>query len=137
MRGLNIPGDWKYELTKLKLHNEDGEYYLEAVYNTESKHKKGILTIPHIPLHIASTPHIEINEDIVDSRCMKRTCEVNLGFGPIYLKSVSDRPFEREHYFKYKVTEEKVEELTLFEIEQRLGYKVKVVAEKEDSYELP
>lgn len=120
--------DWKYKLTKLELHQEVSEIYLEATYEAECKREKGILHIPKIPLYIADIPKINVYEDcdLMRYGIGRRLCEVDLGFGNIQLKDTS----KNEHWFTYKRTEEKIEELTLEDIEQKLGYKVKIVSKE-------
>jgi hypothetical protein len=119
---------WDYKLTNLKLHKDGDEYYLEAKYDTECEKEKGILHIPKIPLRIADVPRVDVyeecNHDFIFYGYGRRTCEVDLGFGNIMLKGNG----KNEPWFTYQVTEEKVEELTLEEIEQKLGYKVKIVS---------
>lgn len=118
--------DWKYKLTKLELHNEGNEYYLEAEYDTENTREKGIIHIPKIPLYIAKTPKIDLYmEEICDRTILRKTCCVDLGFGDISL-----RPNEKEPYYTYRVTEKKVKEMSLEEIEKQLGYKVKIVSKE-------
>jgi hypothetical protein len=67
----------------------------------------------------------ECGYDYMFNGIERRTCEVNLGFGDIYLKG---NGCKNEPWYTYKRTEEKVEELTLEEIEQKLGHKVKIIS---------
>lgn len=132
MVGVEIfDNDWKYKLTNLVLHQKVDDIYLEATYETECKREKGILHIPRIPLYIAKVPKINVYDTTCGDPILcgsgRRYCEVNLGFGDIYLEGNGSK---KEPWFTYQVTEEKVEELTLEEIEQKLGHKVKIVSDK-------
>ena len=112
------PGGMKVDLSDLKLVKIDDRYYLDAIYDVETDAYKMKLHIPRIKLPIDPT-RVKIHVDSImnQNEVFANTSKFNF---------VVDRD-ENGHYYTETVVEEKVHELTLSEIEKRLGYKVKVV----------
>lgn len=114
----------KYNCTEVKLIdlslNTDAiGYYLSAKYRVEDYNSVRELDISKIRFRVC--------EDTVQIR---RTGElypqvqINLGLG--FMPVVRDGS-DNEVYFTETVLEEKTHEMTLDEIEKKLGYKVKIV----------
>ena len=115
----------KNYLKDLQLHKDkDGDYYLSAVYITEDKRGIYETTIPHICLPL--TNHAVINIPCGDIY-FKPTPTVDIGLGELFMDQD-----ENGHYHVVRTIEEKVHNMTLSEIEKKLGYKVRVVSEKEE-----
>lgn len=114
----------KYELKDLQLYKEDGCYYLMAVYHHENE--KGIyeVIIPKIRLFIRKEPSMKI--PLQRYGRYAETPTIDLGFGDCAILSDADGAMYME-----KLIEEKIHDVTLNEIEKKLGFKVRVVSEKE------
>lgn len=110
------------KLTELALHKDSERYYLSAKYMVEDKHSIRELDLPKIKLNVVPG-HVAIKQmNDGPYGCV----EADLGFGYLPLA-----PSGRNNaYFTETVLEEKVHEMTLDEIEKKLGYKVKIVSEK-------
>jgi hypothetical protein len=115
-----IPGDKKVDLADLKLVKIGDKYYLDATYDVETEAYKTKLHIPRIKLPIDPT-RVKIHVDTIMSQN-----EVFANTGKFNF--VVDRD-ENGNYYEETIVEEKVHALTLSEIESRLGYKVRVIAE--------
>ena len=114
----------KYELKDLQLYKEDGGYYLAAVYHHENE--KGIyeVTIPKIHLFIRKEPIIKI--PMRGYGIYEESSTIDLGFGDCSILPDADGSMYME-----KLIKEKIHDMTLSEIEKKLGSKVRVVSEKE------
>lgn len=107
----------KWLLTDLKFQKgSDGMYYLAAKYRVEEEHRIKECIFPKIIL-----PVDEYHAPLIHLSTCDDGRSIDIGFGDL---PVPVPPIE-------KVIEEKVQELTIEEIEKKLGYKVKIVA-KED-----
>ena len=136
--------DYSATIEEVKLVEEDGKYYLSMTYVLENDKYVKRYVVPRIDLGINTrtcvpeltrevgghldTPTIgELGryyrplEDVVRFRCGLRTFDV--GYGKINGMNVK---------FKEQLIEEKTQKLTISEIEKKLGYKIEIVAEKED-----
>lgn len=118
----------KYELKDLQLHketiNDNAEvYYLSAIYEYEDDCAVHEVVIPRIIL--------PINDPIIKRSHTRYTYSssdntIDIGFGDLTMAWD-----ESLGYIYYdKIIEEKVYDMTLEEIEKKLGYKVRVVSEK-------
>lgn len=119
---------YRSELTKLKLYQEDGCYYLRAEYEVEDDHRLQKYTIPKIALPIRRGP--VINERVFNEYCHhysspKRDVTMDLGFGELHLLTGSDG-----YLYKCETIKEYPQKMTLEEIEKKLGYKVEIVSGK-------
>lgn len=118
----------KTELKSFDMYQEDGRYYFKAVYRSENEHNIRETIFPKIPIHIRKDTFVISSPETLfydNRRFVDLAPSVDLGFGPIRL----DQDKEGNHYY-VKVIEEKVHELTMDEIEKKLGYKVKIVNKK-------
>lgn len=118
----------KYKLKDLQLYKEEDGYYLAAIYHHEND--KGIyeVTIPKIHLFIMKEPIMKI--PLQRYGRYEEAPTIDLGFGDCDI--CKDK---NDHLFTEKLIEEKVHDLTLSEIEKKLGYKVRVVSEKVGKHE--
>lgn len=109
-------------LTELTLHKDSEGYYLSAKYMVEDKHSIRELDLPRIRLKVVPG-HVSIKQV---NEGLHGYVEADLGFGYLPLA-----PSGRANaYYTETVLEEKTHEMTLEEIEKKLGYKVKIVSEK-------
>lgn len=108
------------ELTELQLSHDDRiGYYLSACYRVENEAGVKDIYIPKMELPI-DTRGVRINFDYETG---SHTCSI--GIGPLRMCQNS-----AGHYMWEQVIEEKTHEMTLEEIEEKLGYKVKLVTSK-------
>ena len=119
----NDTSTYKVELTDVSLHCDVYGHYLSAKYRIEDNSSIRELDIPKIRLKI-NPGRVEIRHDDMSYF----TPRINMGFGELPLDHYRDQVGV---YFTERVLEEKVHEMTLDEIEKKLGYKVKVVNKKE------
>ena len=100
-------------------------FTLTAVYKYENEQGEWEATFKDIPLPITTDTLPEVSmrshEEFIDDIFIPSTF-VNLGYGdqPVYHK-----------FFEEKLIKEKVHGMTIEEIEKELGYKVRIVKEKE------
>lgn len=111
----------KVKLTYLALNEDVCGYYLSARYRVEDEHSIRELDIPKIRLQIIPET-VRIRQE-GDGPYINTS--VNLGFGYCRLDAVENDL--GKVYFTETVIEEKPHEMTLDEIEKKLGYKVKIV----------
>lgn len=110
---MKMTDEWT--LKDLQLRKENNQYFLSATYEVEEKYRIKEVTFPKILLPTCHAPLILIGSSMPDGD----NC-IDMGFGEM---PVALPPIE-------KVIKEKVQELTLEEIEKKLGHKVKVVHKK-------
>lgn len=95
-----------------------GDHCLHVTYRIESEHRVEELDIPRLVLPV-NTKRLNIYRS---DCCGYNRYIANLGFGGADL-----RPDKNGACFTIKVVEEKSKEMTLEEIEKKLGHKVKIV----------
>lgn len=108
----------RYKLVTLELIKE-GFYYLCAQYEVENDKGVWLETYPRIVLDVNLN---RIPEMVVKDDNGFYSCEIDIGFGKTHLL-----PDAKGSYIVRELIEEKVHEMTLDEIEKKLGYKVKIV----------
>ena len=110
------------------------EYYLKAKYETEDEHRVTEHIIPHIVLPV--TDSFEAVADTL-SAWVKGNFTCNIGFGELQLREAyvyipsDSNPVSKACYVS-RVIEEKTKEMTIEEIEKKLGYKIKIVGDKNE-----
>ncbi len=106
----------KVQLDGLKLNRDDQGYYLSAQYTIEDRGTIKEVCFPKIRL--------KIGEDRLHIEYTYNSCRVDMGCGSWLVE-----PNIIGVYYTEKVIGEKIYEMTLSEIEKKLGYKVKIVSE--------
>ena len=122
------------ELYSISPFKEDGRWYLNLIYKYENENGKHTVVIPKasLPFNQQCLPVIRsspsYNEyflerpyiDCVDSMMLyKSTCDLAI-----------ERGVKEPAYYFDIITEYATKEMTLDEIEEKLGYKVKIVNKK-------
>ena len=114
----------KTTLKNAELYKEDGQYYLKFIYEVENDAEVSEITIPKALLPIRQNSCIlnypTVFHGIVDPPTIGLNDNIELA---LYKD-------EKGIYYTKKVIKEKTHELTLDEIEKKLGYKVKIVNKK-------
>lgn len=110
----------KVKLVDVKLNNDIYGYSLALTYNIESAESISEFHIPRVSL-----PFTERGITIERGGYSPDMVRADLGFGMMPLRAGKDG-----HYFTSKVLKTKTQEMTLEEIEKKLGHKVKLVSKK-------
>ena len=101
-------------LKSFNVFEENGMYFAHIVYRYENNKGLWELTVPklHIPLEPYS---FKIETDITGAT-------MNIGFGKWRMY-----PVDGDIYAKNVLIEEKIHDMTVEEIEEKLGYRVRIV----------
>ena len=110
--------DIRLELEDVDLVKCEDKYYLDVSYIIDTLSERVRLHIPKISLPINPYSVRLMHE----SRYADPKCEVDVGYGVAKVELDDDGA-----YFYLTVLEEKVQEMTVAEIEEKLGYKIKIV----------
>lgn len=126
------------QLKSLKLYEENGRYYLDAIYIRESPSEICEINVPKIKLPFTCWDYSKIVNDQTTSL---------YSIGEHYIETGNCIfPIEKAHKSKHinknelpvegvyctiKVIEEKTKEMTIDEIERKLGHKIKIINKKE------
>lgn len=114
----------KVELTDLVLKKDvNGCYYLGAKYRIEDENSIRELHIPKILLNVRPN-NVIIN---YGEPCLRPEVDIGFGYMPLFYEDPRNKAYCTEAVIK-----EKTHEMTLDEIEKKLGYKVKIVSKKEE-----
>lgn len=113
------------ELKRFAFNKDDRGYYLSATYRVEDNHTIREIDIPKIRLNLDDKRfRIEIENDPF---LCHRVGRVDLGFGELPIDWDMNKDGQA-YLFTEKILEEKYTEMTMDEIEKKLGYKVKIVS---------
>lgn len=113
---MSKPATWVLEKMTLETTGY-GKYCLNLKYNvdTDSQLKEVNLLKVELPIKLFEAPHI--------------ICDTSLCAKPSYFLRVGDIDLPITGGITELVIEEKTHEMTLEEIEKKLGYKIKIVSE--------
>lgn len=105
---------------------KDGELYLKLVYEVEDEYYRRRITMPKISLGFFKNKFPSLNAEIIraDRMFPERYISNHIGDFPLCNYGYDEACLYEE------ILEEKYEELTMDEIEKRLGHKIKIVKEK-------
>ena len=118
----------EHELKDIQLFEEDGQYYLKLKYLLEDEHRISELNIPKVELPFNAKLYPYIYSNFCCGPENRYTLQSSYGEP---LKIVPVRPFNKCPVCYTETTiKEKHKEMTLAEIEKKLGYKIKIVAEE-------
>lgn len=113
--------DRKITIKDAKLRKDMCGYSLDMTYTIETPEEINELHIPRVMLPIS-------NKDIKFRHAREyyggEVCTVDIGFGPCRVLE------SNKHFYTIKTIETKTQEMTLDEIEKKLGHKVKIVNKK-------
>lgn len=116
-----------YKLENLQLYSEEGSWFLKAIYLYENDCGIYEVVVPKI--------HLIIRKEPIFSRGLcnyhswiKKPDTIDLGFGDCIMCEDADGAI----YYQ-KLIKEKIHDMTLDEIEKKLGFKVRVISKKEMS----
>ena len=121
MLGFNHNDEWKIE--KVEIDKDGLGYFIHIIYKVENEKGIYLIDTPKLALPIRNTP--SIREEFSNLCCTNR-CIFDLGFGELYAR----RGNGHDRLYTITELEKKTHEMTIEEIEKKLGYKVKIVAEK-------
>lgn len=119
----------KITLKKAKLVNDDGVYYLDLTYECEDDRIRKEVNIPRVKLELEWNGNVDTDHRYspysIDTIHRITLVDNKYRLGKIYSSEAMDTIAYIE-----KILEEKVQELTLSDIEKKLGYKIKIVNDK-------
>ena len=115
----------KLESLDLYKDEENGCYYLKAVYSVEREDGFYEVTFPKILLNVNQTCGPSFITECTNHYARRPDSFIDIGFGSALL-----RKDEGGHLYTEKLIKEKVHDVTLAEIEKKFGYKVRIVNEK-------
>lgn len=125
---------FKQKLKDVKLYKEDNTYFLDITYLEDTDLYVKEVNIPKVLLPINDTFSLDYTYNSeIDSLRITTKVELNLPFDvklPVYKKGASDFSCLYGHYFTEKIIKETAKEMTLSEIEKKLGHKVKLISEE-------
>ena len=122
-----------HELKDIQLFEEGGQYYLKLKYTVEDDARITEVEIPK-----AKIPFNKYGEPVFNScavlggRGVDRMAECTLSTGyNCEMELCSGETTEANHvFYTVKTISEKRKEMTISEIEKKLGHKIKIVSEK-------
>lgn len=118
----------KHELKNIELYEEDNDYYLRLKYILEDDYKIQELEIPKVWIPFCKDGNPILNHSF-NPRSIRGECKLVTGYEcELELKPHKD-PRKDCIFYTYTILKEKPQEMTLAEIEEKLGYKVKIVSE--------
>ena len=122
------------ELYSIIPFKEDGRWYLNLIYKYENENGKHTVVIPKasLPFNQQCLPVIRLSPSY--NEYLLERPYIDCGDSIMLYKSTCDLAIERgvkepAYYFDI-ITEYATKEMTLDEIEEKLGYKVKIVNNK-------
>lgn len=118
-------------------HRKDGteNLFLSLRYSIEREHEVRELIIPKIDLGINSGSHPVVDIDrVLNSATVTSLAGFKYRLLPGYITGIdkNGKSFDDYDYCRLFVKEEKPREMTLEEIEKKLGFKVKIVSKEGD-----
>lgn len=127
-------------LTEYEVYEENDQLYIKLVYILEDGHKIEKLTIPKVELPIVTNlrPRLETHdfskEWLLSDPSFYLTCTMYADYVgtpmPVNRGNIIDFRHEiRDVFYTEETIEEKATEMTLEEIEKKLGYKVVIKKE--------
>lgn len=123
------------ELTSITPFKEDDHWYLKLIYKYEDKEgNKHTVVIPKasIPFsQVGGGPYINNKPDYLNNKSMLNRPYINCDESMLLYESVCDlaigRGVKTPAYYFDIITDYASREMTLDEIEKKLGYKVKII----------
>lgn len=131
------------QLKDVSIYKEDNLYYMKLIYNyTDDKGNEHCIVFPKVcfPTELYDIPTIEQNRfKIIDNSCFEiidNSCYLYLGTDKLFaacdIVDTPERTFNGVAFADW-ITKHATYDMTLEEIENKLGHKVKIVSEKEKS----
>lgn len=126
----------KVELTEYTVYKEDNQLYLKLTYTIEDEHRIIKKCYPKVRLDILTykAPHTRDIDYPISMPRVSILRDVAIDFGlREYMLERGDACIAKNVYFVEEVISEKPKELTLEEIEKKLGYKVKIISKEKEN----
>jgi hypothetical protein len=114
------------ELKSAELIEENGQFYLYAIYSRDKDGVKSEIHIPRIEIPFMRSNNIVMNNVTQSTHPGLREVvemDIDVGKGPLFLSKIQG-PKGSDVFFWEQYLER---EMTVAEIEEKLGYKIKVV----------
>lgn len=124
-------------LKNLELYREGNNYYLRATYEVERDDGIYEMIIPKIDLNINASVTPDINTYIDNGSPWsfpRKTCTVRFDNVTCHKYNLKEDdiglPYNQKVFYTEKLIKSKVKEMTIEEIEKKLGHPVKIVKSK-------
>ena len=114
------------------LYEECGKYYMNVTYLVEDDRCVREVRFPKIPTYLEKWTG-NVNLDTCESsmfRFMLPESSIELGNLLVPLETIYDARIDEYYVFKEKIIKEKTHDMTIEEIEKKLGYKIRIVNKK-------
>ena len=125
-------------LDKAELFEENGQYYISAKYTVETDDLIKEVYVPKIKIPFMNS--VSHGFDINFDHCWpdpvsiypgpRSNAYINTGLGDLKLEYGNIDGSSGNYYFMEKIIEHKKRDMTVEEIEKKLGYKIRIVSEK-------
>ena len=124
------------ELSDIIPFKENGDWYLKLIYKYEDEKGKHTVAIPKAAIPFGQRYIPNINIPLYSRECSQENpayivCSDSMSLYDSVFELATERGVKNKGYYFDIITEYAVKEMTLDEIEKKLGYKVKIVS-KED-----
>jgi hypothetical protein len=113
------------KITKAELIEDCGSYYLSLEYLLEDDNRIEKLTIPRVMLPVDGSFYPGFESSLDYDFWDPRKIELKASYSGVSLRVLKDSD---GNYYTYETIKEKEHEMTIEEIEKKLGYKVKIVS---------
>lgn len=127
-------------LTEYEVFEEGGQLYIKLVYILEDEHRIEKLTIPKVELPIFTKFKPIIGERCETFDCIGQfkipnmSCKMCFDSGQFWFNVRRSNSYtEDDIFYMIETVKEKSVDMTLEEIEKKLGYKVKIVTKEKNS----
>lgn len=119
-------------LVDVQLVEEDGIFYLDVRYEYENENGIYEVRYPRVllPISCTSLPLVDRIGEYVGC-CYYDSLLVDMGFGKLPIREYSDEVRSCSYHYIVNTIQEKTHKMTVAEIEEKLGYKIEIVSEKE------
>lgn len=122
-------------LNDVRLYEENGKYYMSVtyMYEDDSVVKEYIIPKIRIPLHKDSKFEIKQDFRYLPFGNLREKYYIKNEFGQQFEVEEGDIPgYPTKHFYIERIIKEKTHDLTIEEIEKKLGYKIRVVGKEND-----
>ena len=120
----------KSELKDIQFYEEEGRYYLRLKYILEDDHRIEELEIPKVRIPFCKNGYPELIHKSYNFSSPRQKCRLSTGADYVFDLELGETTKADHVYYTRRILKEKHQEMTLAEIEKKLGYKVKIVSEE-------
>lgn len=120
------------KVKEAKFYEEDGKYFINVTYTYEDDFVIKEINIPKLEIPLLKYDHVDI-ETVTDDECVHPYFNrrpivgkaLNIGEARLWMRSD-----EYNRNYLERIIEEKRQQMTVEDIEKKLGYKIEIVSKK-------